>query len=668
MNFPHDTTYASQQTEVRISYDKQFLYIAAICLDKNPRQVIASSLRRDFDVDANDNISVFIDPFGDGTTGFTFSVTPLGVEREGLISNGAFIAAEWDNKWFSAVKLYDDRWIAEMAIPLKTLRYKQEIPEWRINFARYDVKNNQRSTWVPVPIAYRVSSLAFTGKLRFSEALPTPGANVSVIPYATASTSKNYINDKGTPVKPGFGADAKIAVTPALNLDLTVNPDFSQVEVDAQVTNLDRFEIFFPERRQFFLENSDLFGGFGFRRIRPFFSRRIGIGRDTLTGQIVQNTILYGARLSGKLNKDLRVGLLNMQTASDDAAGIAGQNFTVATAQYKVFSRSNVSAILVNRQNFGSMDNDRYTRLAGIDYNLQSADNRWSGKFFFHKAFRPEQKPDSYAHASYLEYRTRKLRVEWNHEYVGENYQINDIGFVTRRGIWRLEPKANLFFYPSKGNIVQHGPGISLDYYSDLDFVTADRNIDIFYDFTFANTSNAYIGVYQYFTRMVFGFDPTNSGGVPLPEGSTYNYSGVFWGYSTDSRKLLNVGVDGFAGAYFNGRIFNLVPSVNYRLQPYGAIGIRAEYNNISLPEPYSSAAYLLIGPRIDVSLTRNFFITTFLQYNEQADNVNINTRIQWRFKPVSDLFVVYSDNYFPGDFKVKSRALVVKLSYWLNV
>ena len=186
--------------------------------------------------------------------------------------------------------------------------------------------------------------LGFMGNMIWEEPLKKPGKNISLIPYVTSSFSRDFENEQQEKTQQdfNFGGDAKIGLTSGLNLDLTFNPDFSQVEVDEQVTNLERFEIQFPEKRQFFLENADLFGSFAANRLNPFFSRRIGVAIDTATGQNIQNTILYGARLSGKLNDRLRVGLLNTQTAKQEENGMPGFNYTVATAEQKVFDRSGI--------------------------------------------------------------------------------------------------------------------------------------------------------------------------------------------------------------------------------------------------------------------------------------------------------------------------------------
>ena len=685
-NFPNDTAPAYNPTEVRMTFDETHLYVSVICYDKNrDKPFIASSLKRDWEWDQNDNFTVYLDPFGDRINGFTFNITPYGVEREGQMFNGERVASEWDNKWRSAVKMFPDRWQAELAIPFKSIRYRKGASWFLMNFARHDLKNNQRTSWRRVPIAYRISALSFADTVRFSRPLPAPGPNISLIPYVSSRYNDalgkvTNGSDRKSTFAGGVGFDAKIGITPSLNLDLTVNPDFSNVEADQQVTNLSRFELFYPERRQFFIENQDLFASYGFGSNRPFFSRRIGISRDTTTDIIVQNPLLYGARLSGKLGKDWRVGLLNTQTADRPGRGITGQNYTMGVVQRQVFGRSTLSAILVNRQGTGALpDSMRFTRLGGLEYNLQTADNRWSGKVFYNQVFRSEQPGErrrgnntrngNDTHGLNLNYTSRNLSLSWTHEYVGQNYAINDIGYVQRRGYWRANPEVQVTLYvPGEKRIISHGPSAEISFIRNLDGRLTDREIYLNYSVKARNTTEAGGGYYNSYTYLFFGFDPTNSDGPELGSGTGYATQGLFGFFNSDKRKRLNVSLDGWSGGYFNGKNTSLSAQIQYRFQPYGSVRISGEYNNIRLPKPYKSAEYLLVGPSLDLTFSRKLFWTTTVQVNNQTANTLLNTRLQWRYAPVSDLFVVYQENYFPGSLTSKNRALVLKLSYWFNV
>ncbi len=666
-NFPFDSSLAQAQTKVRVTYDDRALYVAAICYDHSPANFVMQSLRRDFEYELNDNFTVIIDPLSNQTTGFVFSVSPLGVQREGLISGGGFFGASnnWDNAWQAEARLDSGQWIVEMAIPFNTLRFKSGVSSWRINFARNNLKLPENSSWAPVPRFFQVTNLAFAGELRWDTPPENRSTNISLIPYTIGTTSANYQTQTFSTLSLNFGGDAKLALTSALNLDLTFNPDFSQVDVDRQITNLDRFTIFFPEQRQFFLENSDLFSTLGFSRIRPFFSRQIGL----FNGQ--PTSIIAGARLSGNLDANWRIGALVLQTARNDSLRYNGNNYSVAVAQRLLFERSSLTIFGVNRQGnaYRGIAGNDFNRVFGIDFNLGTNDGRWIGRLFYHHNFTPQSLPHQYATALFLRYEQPEFRLEWNHEFIGEHYNP-EVGFVPRRGVWRFEPQASYRFYPKSDFINNHGVFLRLDMYRSQNFTTElDRLIYLEYFFNLQNTGK--FGAYfnDILTNLTFPFDPTgrNEPDNQLPLGN-YVYQ-LYGGYfATDPRERFSFSGTLETGGYFSGRRTRYVLSPRYRAQPYGLISIDFEQNFIFLPSPFRSATLTLLNLRLDLSLTKELFITTFLQYNTQIQNVNLNMRLQWRFAPMSDVFLVYTDNYNTETLGIRNRGFVLKLSYWLNV
>ncbi len=683
-NFPMDTSRSVALSEVRLAYDDKFLYVGVKCYATTEgNYYVTPSLRRDFRGPGNDQFSFIIDPFRDQTTAFIFGINPYGVQREGLISNGGASQEDfdlsWDNRWFSAAQRYEDYWIAEFAIPFKTLRYKEGSTEWNIQFYRLDSHTNERSTWNHVPRNFRLYSLAYSGKLLWDQPLKKPGGNVSIIPYVSTQQNRDFSEAEGVS-NFAAGGDAKIAVTPSLNLDLTVNPDFSQVEVDQQVTNLDRFEIFFPERRQFFLENADLFANFGSENVRPFFSRRIGVAIDTSTGVNVQNPIIGGARLSGRVNKNWRLGLLNMQTGADEEINLPSYNYTVAAVQRQVFARSNISGLFINKQSFSdstdefSLNSNNFNRLVGLDYNLASADNTWTGKIYYHQSFDPTPQKSPYSHGANLTYSTRDWEVIWEHQIVGEGFNA-EVGFTPRTNFRRISPSVARTFYPDGSGIVSHGPGILQQLWWKPELGITDYNFSLFWDFNFRNTSQLTVSAMNDYIYLFRPFSPSRKG-IPFETGDTFNMLYLTVEYRSDARRNFNYEINTINGQYYGGIVNSFSGTINYRFQPYGLFSLDFNYSDIDLAEPYSDAQFVLIGPRLDLTFTRSVFLTTFVQYNSQFDNVNINTRFQWRFKPVSDLFIVYTDNYtaygesrfFPDTYLKKNRGLVVKLTYWLNL
>jgi len=686
--FPSDTSRSKLRTEFRATYDDHFVYFSATAYDNTKGGYVISSLRRDFRGPGLDGVSVIIDPFQDVTNGFFFGLSPAGVQREGLISNGYLrrddLDLSWDNKWYSETKIHDGYWTAEFAIPFKTLRFKAGGNRWNVKLYRQDSKENERAIWPFTPRFFEPGNLNYTGEMIWEESLTKPGPNISIIPYAAGRVSEDFQNDQPRKESVEFGGDAKIAITPSLNLDLTVNPDFSQVEVDRQVTNLDRFELFFPERRQFFLENADLFSSFGHIYSRPFFSRRLGVSRDPNTGLNVQNKIYAGARLSGNLNKYWRVGFLNMQTAAIEESNVPSFNNTVATVQRRIGTNSNVRAIFVNQQQFKTDSTDfklggyNYNRVAGVDYNYNFLNNRWTGNVFFHKQFTEENPKDEYAYGYSVIYSTRKLILNWYQQGIGKGYNPA-IGYVPRNGYKRVSPSGMYFIYPKSRIINAHGPTFDMAIIWDDVYGYTDHDYKYGYAITFQSQATFQMNYNNVYVYLFNDFDPTNSpkedNAVKLPKGTDYTYGNVSVNYLSDPKKKVTYEFIALAGQYFNGQRQAITGVFNYRFQPYGLFSMDLSYNRIRLPEPYKSANIYLVGPRFDLTLSRSVFFTTYFQYNSQYKNVNINSRFQWRFKPVSDLFIVYTDNYFYAfentsaytNFTPKNRAFVIKLTYWFN-
>ncbi len=675
--FPSDTSESRIRTRVKIAFDDQNLYIAAVMENLGPRKYVSTSLRRDFRGEQNDAIVFVLDTFNDKTNAFSFGINPYGVQREGLISNGGSksedLSLAWDNKWFSEAKIFENHWQAEMIIPLSTIRFSDGAQNWNVNFYRIDSEYGERSTWTPIPRNFPILTLAYSRKLIFEERLKKNSANISLIPYTAARTSKNFLEGTEEELTPSFGGDAKIGIGPALNLDLTFNPDFSQVEVDQQVTNLDRFEIFFPERRQFFLENADLFDSFGQMRSRPFFSRRIGVDIDSATGQNVQSKIIYGARLSGKITDDWRVGLMNMQTATDEEAGISGKNFTVMALQKKVFTRSNIGLIFVDRESLAVdefqqlFDPSEYNRLIGVDYNLNSADGKWTGKVFYHRTFESRETVSPYSFNAYMLYSDVHWAWSFSYQDIGQDFNPL-VGFVPRVNFKRLNPDLAYLFYPKSKLINRHGPKVEFEGYWNEEIGQTDRDINLGYLIRFNSFSELAVTQKNRYIYLFQDFDPTRTGGEPLAAGSDYYNKTVQLEYKSNPRNRINLELDAEAGQYYTGNFQRITGQMGLRMGYLANVSINFNYARIRLPEPQSDADLILVGPRIDLTVTKKLFWTTFVQYNNQIDNININTRFQWRYAPVSDFFLVYTDNYFPGDFVPKQRSLVLKLNYWLNI
>lgn len=680
--FPTDSIIAEDNTTIRMAFDDENLYVAIECYSRGSSYVIPT-LKRDYRAGGNDNITLLIDPFSDGANAFMFGTNPAGVQREGLISRGGTdiqgFTTSWDNKWKCKTKIYDDKYVSEMAIPFSTLRFNKNVKQWKFNSYRFDMQSNERSTWVPIPRNQWIFNLGYMGNMNFQEEITSSGSKLSLIPYAISSYEEDVEGGIPSDVKFNIGGDAKIAITSGLNLDLTANPDFSQVEVDRQVTNLSRFEISFPERRQFFLENADLFSSFGFENINPFFSRRIGIVNDTTTDTNIQNAIYGGLRLSGKINNNWRVGLLSMVTQKEDKAGQPDINYTVATVQRKIGARSNIGGILVNRQSINSSINnitEKYNRVIGLDYNLATQSNLWAGKTFIHKSISVDRKKDAIAHGFDLTYNKRKFLARWQHEYVGDGYDAQ-VGFIRRTDYYRIGPDFRYFFYPTKGAVNRSNIFVNYRQFWIPGIGKTDQNIAAGLNFEFRNNSRFNFELARRYIFLFDEFDPTGTDSTPLLENSEYTFYSFMANYRSDNSKRFSLNIRPFIGQYFNGKRYGTQGSFTYRSEPYGSVSINYNYNLFDMPHLDETRSTILLGPRFDFSFTKSVFLTAFFQYNSQSQNTNINTRFQWRFAPASDFFLVYSDNYFSGnpddpsdrfDFNLRNRSIVAKVTYWLNM
>ncbi|MCB9233664.1 MAG: hypothetical protein H6581_18550 [Bacteroidia bacterium] len=406
-------------------------------------------------------------------------------------------------------------------------------------------------------------------------------------------------------------------------------------------------------------------------------SRRIGLS----SGQ--QVPILGGLRLSGKLTEKWRIGLMNMQTEGGVPVGQEGQNYTVAAFQRQMFGRSNLGGILVNRIGFeGSKPNFQdYNTTAGLDYNIYSASNKIRGKIFYHHNFSVDSvrsNPDGSkeyvykngpAQAVWLMYQDNHMTLMYNHEWVHKNYNA-EVGYVPRTNYFRFEPGAWFRFFPKKNKLINnHGPILYLsNYFDNSRFKLVENQAQVGYQFSFQNRIYIEGTFTDWYIFLQNEFDPARSGGTPLPDSVGYRFRNGNLSYSSDFRKRLVYSGNFNFGTYYNGTRLGLSGEVQYRVQPWAIFSLAFEHNRIQLPAPYSTASLSLISPRFDFSFTKNIFLTTFFQFNTQAGNFNINARFQWRFKPMSDLFIVLTENYGSGDFKVRNRAIVFKLNYWFAI
>jgi len=675
---PNDSLKANKQTRFKVLKNEKNLYIF-IELFTDGIKFSTPSLKRDFDTFGAEAITLLFDTFNDGTNAFSFTTNPLGLKKEGLISGGnqnyrTDRNYSWDTKWFVESKIYDNRYTVEIQIPLTSLFYNNSSDFWRFNIYRGNAQNNEYSVWAKTPLNQTIGNLGFMGKMVFETPLKKARNPISIIPYISGLAFKDF-ESISSASNFSLGGDAKIPIGNALNLDLTFDPDFSQVEVDDQVVNLTRFAIALPEKRQFFTQNDDLFKDFGSTRdVVPFFSRRIGVAKD-LEGNTIENKIIYGARLSGKLNSNLRVGFLNIITDEDVENEIASNLNTVFTLRQKVFDRSNISFFFLDQRavkDYTFMNNEeRKNSVTGVEYNLISIDSKWSGRAFFHKSFTEGLNGDDQIVGMRLERNSlrHKAGMEWVHG--GDDFRSN-LGFFRRTGFLKLSPEYTFRIYPKNVDITSYSftqRGFFV-YDTANDYLMTDRVFITTIRKSFLNFSSLSLDYTNRYIYLISDFNPTRSPeGIFLPSGTDYSYGDLELSYRSDQRKFFNLDSKVSYGTFYNGTKFTIENEIKWRKQPIVNASMILNFNAIKLPEPYTSKKIWLVSPKIDFTFTKTISWTTFIQYNSQGENLGINSRMQWRFAPLSDLFLVYNDNYISTDnFSPRYRSFNLKLTYWINI
>ena len=675
---PSDSLKAEKQTQFKMLRDDQNLYILIIS-KTNGINFTTPNLKRDFNTYGADYITLLFDTFNDGTNAFSFATNPLGLKAEGLISGGnqnyrSDRNYAWDTKWTVETSIEEDQYTAEIKIPLSAFFYDNKNISWRFNLYRRNNQGNEHSIWIRTPQNQTVGNLGFMGKMIFEKLLKKARKPISIIPYLSGSSQKDFVNNTQEN-KLSVGGDAKIPIGNALNLDLTLNPDFSQVEVDDQVVNLTRFAISLPEKRQFFTQNDDLFKDFGaYGDVTPFFSRRIGVAED-LNGNTIENKIIAGARLSGKLNSNLRIGLLNVLTDADIANEIPSNLNTVFTLRQKVFERSNISFFYIDRRTTDKYDfiskEERKNSVTGIEYNLATKDSKWSGRMFFHKSFTEGLDEDDMITGMKLQRNTLRHRASLELIHGGEDFR-SDLGFYRRTGFLKVSPNYTFRIYPKNPNVNSYeisersflvfNPRLSYKL-TDRWFITSIRK-------NYLNSTNFQFRLTNRYEFLTDGFDPTRSSdGIDLPGNTSYDFTEAQISYRSDQRKMLNFNTEISYGSFYNGNKLSVENEINWRKQPFFNASLTVNYNKIKLPKPYSSKNIWLVSPKLDFTFTKTLSWTTFVQYNSQGENLGVNSRFQWRFAPLSDLFLVYNDNYITTDnFSPRYRSFNLKLTYWLNI
>jgi len=646
--FPINDGLAKFDTEVKMYHDGKYLNIAMVYHDSLAENRV-NSLKRDnygAGFHLSDCVGVIIDPYNNQNRGYFFAINAEGTQLDALIANYDNENLGWDAIWESGNTNSNTDKVYEFKIPLSTFSYEADINQWSFQFYTRDAKDRMYTVWNKFERGFLQFDTRFLKPILVEDLIPSKTAKTTIIPALTAGFQKDLISEDNTNfLRPSLDVQQKISA--GLRLDLTLNPDFSQVEVDQQVTNLSRFNIVFPERRNFFLENSDMFTTLGLaNNINPFNSRFIGANQN----------ILLGIKLSGNVSPSTRIGLLNIQSEKGNVQ--EAQNYTVASIKQQFNDVFNATGYLVNRQTTEkfSFVND-FNRVGGLKMNYLSKNRKWSGFTSYSHSFNDNINGEAGAFTIENNYNTRTLAFSTKVNTVGKNY-LTDIGFVPRlnnfdaltatifkEGYTEIYQSISFNKFPENQNCIQSIRPLraELNTFFDEDLNRFETNIFANSAMFFANQMSVYINGYFDDLKLKYAFDPLRNDKLILP--GRYRNASVRVGYNSDYTRDVFGSINFQAGSFFEGNRIRFESNLGYRFLPILTLELNYEYNQLQFDELGNQGLHLL-GFTKEIFFNNKLNWTTYVQYNQQADNLNINSRLQWEYKPLSFIYFVYSDNY----------------------
>jgi hypothetical protein len=661
---------ASQKTSVYVGFTDTALHIAVVAYDDKPLEIISTDSRRDSSLDDTDSFRVLIDGLMDRQNGYIFGTSPAGIEFDGQIEKegtGQFVRGgdggfnlNWDAAWTVKAAVSDIGWSAEMEIPFTSLRFGSgEIQEWGFNFERRIRRNNEIAFWAPLSqdrTLYRVSEAGSIQGIRVPRQ-----RNLQFTPYVLGNAQRGG-GLSGTETNSEIGFDLKYSVTPSLTLDATVNTDFAQVEVDEQQVNLDRFSLFFPEKRPFFLENAGQFTVGTPREVELFFSRRIGIGAAG-----GQTPIDGGLRLSGKVGGTTNVGLLYM--GSEAVPGVASQNeFAVARVNQEFANRSSLGFLAVSRDGDGSLlgnGGDDENQTYAVDGRLGIGDNGlllgWAAK-----TSTPGRNGKDDAFAVNGEYNDSDWTMRVGYSEVGADFNP-EVGFLARRDYRKFDTTILRRIRPANSkNIFELRPHIS--YRGFWDFEGFQETGYLHVDSIIEWKSGIELRSGVNFTRegVKTPFDIID--GVTIQPG-TYDHEELVVEYLGNQSAPLNFSLRSIVGGRFGGDRVTMEPTIRYRIGEKFSSELSYSYNNFDLPVPGGDFTANLSRLRLSYSFTPKMLLQALMQYNETDDKLSTNLRFSWLKSGNTGLYLVYNEVDEGGLGALpRGREFIVKYSHMFDV
>ncbi len=661
---PNDVGLAEQQTEVKLFHNGSKLFIALVYHDNDERSQV-SSLKRDVPIGLSDGFAMILDTQNQSQNAYYFSVNAYGALIDGLVEriNGGYdFTTTWNALWDAKTSKNGKDKLYEVAIPLKFLNFNKETDHFGLQIYVRDIKKNAWTILNNVKRNYRLFDLRFTENFSIQELPDRAGSKFALTPALMVNDQHDVINDdKETLVQPSL--DLQYNLTSSLKLDATLNPDFSQIDVDQQVTNLSRFSIFFPERRNFFLENSDLFSNLGVQGVNPFYSRRIGANSD----------IQFGIKLSGNVAPKSRIGILNVQSEENEL--LASQNYAVLVGEQQFSKNLAATSYLINRQETDNLEFiDEYNRVTGVNLNYKSTNNRWLGLLNVGKSFSDGISDENTFYHGGIWYNKRGLAWNASLTSLGKNY-ITDLGFtprlfnfdainqvLVREGYTQLSTglEYEKFYDRSETlnsfRMVNYNNNTYFDEQGDLNQMTNFLNSALF----FKDLSAVYYVYTHNYVDLKYGFDPLGNGNAIQP--GRYRFGLLKLGYNSANNQKFRYRFNLQRGNYFDGQQTSGGLYLNYQILPFANLELAYDVNAIDL-DALGKETFHLARFTGAIFFNTRLNWTTYVQYNTQIDNLNINSRLQWEYKPLSYLYLVVSDNY-TQNLSRKDWGVALKLNY----
>ena len=656
---------ASEPTVVRILYDDQYLYIGAICYDSKPDELTVMSLEQDFSTRDNDLFGMTLDTFFDRRNSFLFAVNPRGALADfQAFNDGRNVNRSWEGIVKVKTRIHEKGWTVEMALPFTTLRFDPSKADqtWGINFIRRVRRLNQDVYWAPLARPNRLYKMSQAGTLHGLRGLRT-GRNLAVKPYLSGDRTGGTLHLDDDALGFDGGADLKYGLTPGLTLDLTFRTDFSQVEVDQEQINLTRFSTFFPEKRDFFLENSGVFsfGDGAERTLRTggsvvdftlFHSRRVGL----ISGRPVP--VLGGGRLSGRVGK-YEVGLLNLQTQrarliDTDTTRVPAENFSVIRLRRNVLDNSDVGLLFVNRQ-ATSLSGD-YNRSLGFDANF-----RLLRYMILNTYLAATATPDLDGNNT-----AARLLVGWRDVFwdasafvkqVGKDFNP-EVGFVRRRAMRQANATIGIHPRPALSWIQELNPYVEGSLITNLDGKLETREVGAGLAAEFLDGSRAGLVVQQTFERLFEPFSVLPDATIPAGD---YTFTDVALTAMSNSGRLFSAQATLSAGGFFDGTRRSARADVLWRANYHFSLDLFAEYNRIGLDGTSFDAD--LFGGRFKYAFSTKFFASAFVQYNRTTEQLVTNVRFNFIHAPLSDVFLVFSERRDTAAADVLERTVTLKVT-----